>query len=54
VVEGWRITATGLGSVTDMVIKGILPWCLTPELRQSEAAFNERTLAFLRRHSAGR
>ena len=26
VVEGWRIMATGLDSVTDMVIAGIFPW----------------------------
>jgi pimeloyl-ACP methyl ester carboxylesterase len=32
VVEGWRIMAQALGSVTDMVIKGIFPWCFTPEL----------------------
>ena len=24
--------AKGLGSVTEMVIRGIFPWCLTPEL----------------------
>ena len=27
VVEGWQIMAQALGSVTDMVIKGIFPWC---------------------------
>src|SRR6266853_412527 len=32
VVEGWQIMAQALGSVTDMVIKGIFPWCFTPEL----------------------
>jgi len=32
VVETWRIMASGLGSVTDMVIAGIFPWCFTPEL----------------------
>jgi 3-oxoadipate enol-lactonase len=32
VVEGWQIMAKGLGSVPDMVIKGIFPWCFTPEL----------------------
>jgi len=32
VVETWRIMAQGLGSVTDMVIAGIFPWCFTPEL----------------------
>ena len=33
VVEQWRIMARALDSVTEMVIKGILPWCLTPELQ---------------------
>lgn len=32
VVEGWRIMAKGMDSVTDMVIAGIFPWCFTPEL----------------------
>ena len=32
VVQGWQSMAKGLGSVTEMVIQGILPWCLTPEL----------------------
>ena len=30
-VEGWRVMAKGLDSVPEMVIQGILPWCLTPE-----------------------
>src|SRR3954447_16819417 len=32
VVQGWQVMAKGLGSVTDMVIQGIFPWCFTPEL----------------------
>lgn len=32
VVEGWQIMAKALGSVPEMVIQAILPWCLTPEL----------------------
>src|SRR6202047_181955 len=32
IVEGWRIMAEALDSVTEMVIAGILPFCLTPEL----------------------
>ncbi len=32
VVESWQITAQGLDSVTEMVIKGIFPWCFTPEM----------------------
>ena len=31
VVESWQAAAKGLGSVPDMVITGILPWCLRPE-----------------------
>src|SRR5262249_32982298 len=31
VVQGWQVMAKGLGSVTDMVIQGIFPWCFTPE-----------------------
>jgi 3-oxoadipate enol-lactonase len=32
VVESWRVMAPALGSVTDMVIQGVFPWCFTPEL----------------------
>ncbi len=32
VVEGWQVMAKALGSVPEMVILGIFPWCLTPEL----------------------
>ncbi len=32
IVEGWQVTAKALGSVPDMVILGIFPWCFTPEL----------------------
>src|ERR1700691_5070305 len=29
--ETWQIMAQGLGSVAEMVIRGIFPWCFTPE-----------------------
>ena len=32
VVEGWQVMANALGSVPEMVIRGIFPWCFTPEL----------------------
>ena len=32
VVEGWQVIARALGSVPEMVIKGIFTWCFTPEL----------------------
>jgi len=32
VVEGWQVMVQTLDSVPDLVIKGIFPWCFTPEL----------------------
>jgi pimeloyl-ACP methyl ester carboxylesterase len=48
VVEGWRIMAQALGSVTDMVIKGILPWCLTPELYAARPDYVDSLADFVR------
>jgi pimeloyl-ACP methyl ester carboxylesterase len=48
VVETWRIMASGLGSVTDMVIKGILPWCLTPELYAARPEYVDSLADFVR------
>ncbi len=31
VVEGWRVMASGMGNVSDMIITGIFPWCFTPD-----------------------
>ena len=31
VVESWQVLARGLGSVPEMIIKGIFPWCFTPD-----------------------
>ena len=48
VVEGWRIMAQALGSVTDMVIKGIFPWCLTPELYAARPDYIDSLAEFVR------
>ena len=48
VVEGWRIMAEALGSVTDMVIKGIFPWCFTPELYASRPEYIASLADFVR------
>src|SRR5271154_2268013 len=48
VVEGWRSIAKGLDSVTEMVIQGILPWCLTPELYASRPEYVDQLAAFVR------
>jgi pimeloyl-ACP methyl ester carboxylesterase len=48
VVEGWRIMATALGSVTEMVITGIFPWCFTPELYAARPEFVASLAEFVR------
>ncbi|HTT53433.1 MAG TPA: alpha/beta hydrolase [Streptosporangiaceae bacterium] len=48
VVEGWRIMAEALGSVTDMVIKGIFPWCFTPELYAARPDYIDSLADFVR------
>ena len=32
VVGGWQVMARALGSVAEMVIQGIFPWCFTPDM----------------------
>ncbi len=48
VVEGWQIMAQGLGSVTDMVIRGIFPWCFTPELYAARPEYIDSLADFVR------
>jgi len=48
VVEGWRIMARGLDSVTEMVIAGIFPWCFTPELYAARPEYIESLADFVR------
>ncbi len=48
VVEGWQVMAKGLGSVPDMVILGIFPWCFTPELYASKPDYIKSLADFVR------
>jgi pimeloyl-ACP methyl ester carboxylesterase len=48
IVEGWRVMARALGSVTEMVIKGIFPWCFTPDLYAANPDYIQSLAAFLR------
>jgi 3-oxoadipate enol-lactonase len=48
VVEGWQVMAKGLGSVPDMVITGIFPWCFTPELYASKPDYIKSLADFVR------
>ena len=40
--------AKGLGSVQEMVIQGIFPWCLTPELYAAKPDYIDQLAAFVR------
>jgi pimeloyl-ACP methyl ester carboxylesterase len=48
IVEGWRIMAEGLGDVTEMVIKGIFPFCFTPELYAARPEYIDGLADFVR------
>jgi pimeloyl-ACP methyl ester carboxylesterase len=47
VVEGWQIVARAVG-VPEMIIRAILPWCLTPELYAERPDYVESLAAFVR------
>jgi len=49
VLEGWQVMANALGSVQEMVILGIFPWCFTPELYAAKPEFIQGLADFVRR-----
>lgn len=52
VVEGWQVTAKALGSVPEMVILGIFPWCFTPELYAAKPDYIQSLADFVRSRPA--
>jgi pimeloyl-ACP methyl ester carboxylesterase len=48
ILEGWRVMATALGSVQEMVIRSIFPWCFTPELYAARPEFIQSLADFVR------
>ena len=52
VLEGWQVMAAALGSVSETVIRGIFPWCLTPELYAAKPDYIESLAAFVRSRPA--
>jgi 3-oxoadipate enol-lactonase len=48
VVRTWQVMAEGLGSVTDMVIEGVFPWCFTPELYAARPEYIDSLADFVR------
>jgi 3-oxoadipate enol-lactonase len=52
VVEGWQVTAKALGSVPEMIILGIFPWCFTPELYAAKPEYIQALTEFVRSRPA--
>jgi 3-oxoadipate enol-lactonase len=48
VVEQWRTLASALPTVADVVIRGIFPWCFTPEMYVERPEFVEALVEFVR------
>ncbi len=48
VVEGWQVMAKALGSVPEMVILGIFPWCFKPELYAAKPDYIRSLADFVR------
>jgi pimeloyl-ACP methyl ester carboxylesterase len=48
VVEGWQVMARALGSVPEMIIQGIFPWCFTPELYAARPDYIQALADFVR------
>ena len=48
IVRGWQVIAQGLGSVTEMVILGIFPFCFTPEMYAARPDYVDALAEFVR------
>ncbi len=48
VVQSWQVMAKALGSVPEMVIQGIFPWCFTPELYAEKPDYVKALADFVR------
>ena len=48
VVEGWQVMVQTLDSVPELVIRGIFPWCFTPELYVNNYAHIQALCDFVR------
>ena len=52
VVEGWQVMAKALGSVSETVIRGLFPWCLTPALYAAKPDYIQALADFVRSRPA--
>ena len=48
VVESWQVLAKTWGSIHQLIVKGIFPWCFTPEFYVTNPEYIESLVAFVR------
>ena len=52
IVESWQVLAKAYGSVTELIIAGIFPWCLTADLYAAQPDYIQSLAAFVRSRPA--
>lgn len=52
VVEGWQAMARGSGTVAELILLGIFPWCFTPELYAAKPDYIQSLGDFVRSRPA--
>jgi len=52
VLEGWQLMAKATGSVPEMVIRALFPWCFTPELYAAKPEYIQGLADFVRSRPA--
>lgn len=52
VVSGWQTIARALGSVQEMIVQGIFPFCFTPELYAAKPEYIDQLAGFVRSRPA--
>jgi pimeloyl-ACP methyl ester carboxylesterase len=48
VVGSWQVMARGSGSVADLILQGIFPWCFTPEFYNAKPDYIQSLADFVR------
>jgi len=51
-VQGWQAMARGVATVADLIVLGIFPWCLTPELYGAKPDYVASLASFVRSRPA--
>jgi 3-oxoadipate enol-lactonase len=52
VVEGWQVMARASGTVAEVILRGIFPWCFTPELYAARPDYIQSLGDFVRSRPA--